>query len=90
MIKCINTPLGKVRVPEPLEHVVEVNHDLVYPLMDRIKVQLLGTADDGLVVVASATFRRAVAARLLQALAAGLDDHGPGTNDDSRLTCPSR
>jgi len=79
MIKCINTPLGKVRVPEPLERGVEVNHVLVNPLMDRINVQLLGAADDGLVVVASATFRRTVAARLLQALAAGLDDRSSGT-----------
>ena len=78
MVQCINTPLGKVRVPEPLAHGVEVNHVLVNPLMDRINIQLLGTADDGLVVVASATCTRAVAIQLLNAIAVGLENPDPG------------
>lgn len=80
MVHIIKTPLGKIRVPEPLAYGVDVEHIIVYPLPDRVNVQLLASADDGLVVVASATLERAVAARLLQVVAAGLEDTGPNEN----------
>ncbi len=72
-------PGVQVRLPVPLVHGVKVSHVLVSPLTDRINVQLLGPADDGLVVVGSAIFGRAAAAQLVQAVAAGLEDPSPGT-----------
>jgi len=75
----LQTPLGNVQMPNPQEPYVQVEHVLVNPRPEAIRIQLLGRSGEELVVVASATLDRAVADRFLRAVRAGIDDAHPGT-----------
>jgi hypothetical protein len=74
----LETPLGSVRMPDSPDPYVRVDHVLVNPRREAIRVQLIGTSDDELVVVGSVTLTRAVADQFLRAMQAGMVDAHPG------------
>jgi hypothetical protein len=75
----LTTPLGRVQLPEPQTGDVRVDHVLVTPGQDALRVQLIRSDPAGLVVVATTALDRAVAVRLLQAVAAALAEDRPPT-----------
>jgi hypothetical protein len=74
----LSTPLGLVRVPESLGADVRVDHVLVHPGPDALRIQLLQGAPDCLEVVAALTVDRPVAAQFLCAVETALADERPG------------
>ena len=75
----LSTPLGRVQLPEPQDGDVRVDHVLVIPGLEALRVQLIRSDPTGLVVVASTALDRAVAVRVLQAVSAALAEERPGT-----------
>jgi hypothetical protein len=74
----LSTPLGRIELPETPDGDLRVDHVLVTPGRDALRVQLLSRDPAGLVVVASTALDRAVAARLLEAVSAALAEDRPG------------
>jgi hypothetical protein len=78
MTTSLQTPLGSVRMSDPPVPDVRVDHVLVNPRPEAIRIQLIGKSENELVVVASATLDRDAADRFLRAVSAGIADEHPG------------
>jgi hypothetical protein len=76
----LTTPLGRVELPETADADLRVDHVLVRPGRDALRVQLISRDPAGLVVVASTAVDRAAAERLLQAVSAALAEDRPGAD----------
>jgi hypothetical protein len=67
-------------MPDTLGSDVQVEHVLVNPRPEAIRIQLIEHSAAGLVVVASATLDRSLAVQFIRAVAAGLADENPGSD----------